>query len=112
MAWLSERIFSRAEAVELIVNGEARTCKGVITQINRETAEAGGKRHPLGVLSRPLYKFVGSVPNDENLSGAQLVQAGKAYTVLDSRRLMLGGRLAAVRLLLERSDDDEHNSPA
>lgn len=112
MARLSEKIFARADAAEITVNGTAYACKGVVSAVNRETAKIGGKRHELGVLARPVYKFVGSVPDDIDLENAELSQAGQAYTVLDSRRLMLGNKQVAVRLLLERRDDDEHNEPA
>lgn len=107
MAELSEKIFARADIATLTANGTAYPCRGVITAINSRTDETGSKRHRLGVLSRPMYKFVGSAPLEVDLTNAQLLQANTAYTVLDSRRLMLGGRLVAVRLLLERRDENE-----
>lgn len=104
----AKRVFRRAAAVTVACStGEEQAGRGFISALRKETGEPGGKLHPLGFLSRPLYHFIGWLPGAELCKGGTMTQAGAAYTVLDLRRVMLGGCELCVRALLERRDEDE-----
>ncbi len=99
----SFRAFRRMGRVSLeLPDGSSLSGRGLVSAIRRNTGEPGGSRHPLGVLPRPLYRFVGWLPGLEDASGGVLTQAGQSYTVLDGRRVLLGDREVCVRALLER----------
>lgn len=104
----AKRVFRRAAAVTVICpNEEKKAGRGFISALRRENDEPGGKLHPLGDLSRPLYRFIGWLPGAELYKGGLMTQAGVSYTVLDVRRVTLGDCELCVRALLERRDEDE-----
>lgn len=98
---LARRAFRGAGKVTLTTAaGETAEGRGIVSALRQETGEPGDRRHFLGALGRPLYHFVGYLPMAE--PGAELTQGGESYTVLDLRRISLGGREICVRALLER----------
>lgn len=107
---LALRIFRHTGKVALeSAGGGAVEGRGVISALRRETGEPGGRRHPLGELPRPLYRFVGWLPDGAGAEGGVISQGGARYRVLDARPILLGERQAGVRALLERevkTDDD------
>ena len=88
-------------------DGEELSGRGFLSALKQETHEPGGKLHPLGFLSRPMYHFIGWLPGLENCKGGVMTQAGLSYTVLDVRRVTLGDCELCVRALLERRDEDD-----
>ncbi len=105
---LALRIFRRAGRTALeTAEGETLEGRGVISALRQETGEAGGKRHPLGTLSRPLYRFTGWIPDPKRLAGGVLVQGEARYRVLDERTVSLGERQVCVRALLEKEEEYE-----
>ncbi len=105
---LTYRAFCRTGRVTLeTAAGETVQGRGIVTAFRQETGEPGGKPHPLGVLSRPLYRFAGFLPRTEEAAGGVLTQAGQRYRVLDVRQILLGERKVCVRALLERREKDE-----
>ncbi len=82
--------------------GEAREGRGIVSPLRQEAGEPGGERHSLGVLGRPLKRFLGWAPEPDKMPGGTLVQGEERYTVLDVKPVLLGGRRVCVRALLER----------
>lgn len=103
---LALRAFRRAAGVTLeLPGGGTVRGKGFIFPLAQNAGNAGGERHSLGVLSRPLSRFVGFLPEWEKAVGGLASQGGAAYAVMDARPILLGERLVCVRLLLERRDE-------
>ena len=101
----AQRAFRRAGRVEVTAaDGTVLSGRGVVSALRGEAAQAGGLRHDLGALSRPLCRFTGWLAGEEGLVGGELRQAGLRYRVLDCRPIPLGDRVAAVRCLLERKE--------
>lgn len=102
------RIFRRAGEVALeTAEGETLSGKGLVTALRQESGEPGSRPHLLGNLSRPLYHFLGYLPQTAHAKGGVLTQAGRCYTVLDTREIFLGERKLCVRMLLEGREEDE-----
>ena len=102
------RVFRIAPAVKAVSPDNAEfSGRGFLSAMRKETDQPGGKQHPLGLLSRPVYHFIGWLPGLTHCKGGVLEQAGAGYTVLDVRRVTLGGCELCVRALLERRDDDD-----
>ena len=91
----------------LTPDGEELTGRGFLSGLRKENDQPGAKAHPLGLLSRPVYHFIGWLPGLEACKGGVMTQAGLSYTVLDVRRVTLGDCELCVRALLERRDDDD-----
>ncbi len=112
MAWrngapLALRAFRRAGSVVVKMgDGTVVQGRGLVSALRGETGEPDGKRHPLGSLPRPLYRFTGFLPEAEQAVGGVLTQENRAYTVLDARKIVLGERELCVRALLERREDE------
>lgn len=103
-------IFRRTGRVSLTTaDGAVVSGRGIVTALRQNTGEPGGKRHELGTLGRPLYRFLGWLPCGANAVGGEITQGGRRYGVLDRRDVVLGENTIAVRMLLERRDDDENN---
>lgn len=104
----SKRVFRRAPVVTAVSpDKEEFSGRGFLSALRKETDEPGGKPHPLGLLSRPVYHFIGWLPGLTNCKGGVMTQAGVSYTVLDVRRVTLGDCELCMRALLERRDDDD-----
>ena len=102
------RLFRRAGKVTVETsNGTVFSGKGVITAVKRSAGEWGGLRHGLGVLDRPTYRFLGTLPMESCGQKGVLTQGGRGYRVLELSPLTLGGREICVRGLLERREQDE-----
>lgn len=104
----SLKLFRRMGKVILQTDdGKALKGRGIITALRQTTGEPGDVRHELGALDRPLYRFLGWLPNFD--AAGVLVQAEKAYRILDKREVLLGERIVAVRMLLKRRDENADN---
>ena len=102
------RLFQRAGQVTVETSeGEKFTGKGVVTAVKRNTGEWGGLRHGLGVLDRPLYRFLGTLPAESCGQKGVLTQGGCSYRVLELSPLTLGEQEICIRGLLERREQDE-----
>ncbi len=105
---LALRAFRHTGRVRLeTAAGEVLEGRGLICALGQETGEAGAKRHALGELSRPLYRFVGWLPSSAQAVGGVMAQGEERYGVLDVRSVALGERQVCFRALLERRDGDE-----
>ncbi len=112
MAWrngipLALRAFRRAGSVTVeTTGGSVMQGRGLVSALRGETGEPDGKRHPLGSLPRPLYRFTGFLPEAEQAVGGVLTQENHSYIVLDARQIVLGERELCVRALLERKEEE------
>ena len=102
------RLFRRAGQVALETpEGEKFSGRGVITAVKKASGEWGGLRHTLGVLDRPLYRFLGTLSAEYCGQKGVLTQGGHSYQVLELSPLTLGGYEICVRGLLERREQNE-----
>lgn len=102
------RLFRRAGKVTLETrSGESFSGRGVITAVRKSADDWGGVRHSLGVLNRPLYRFLGTLPMESCGQKGVLAQDGHSYQVLELSPLTLGEWEICVRGLLERREQDE-----
>lgn len=100
-------LFRWAEPAALTAaNGETVAGRGVISAVWKEAEEPGPKRHALGALPRPLYRFLGWFPEPERLPGGTVRQGEFTCRVLDARPVILGGKTLGVRALLEREEEN------
>lgn len=103
---LFQQVFRHTRTVTMVTaKGETVEGRGIISALRRETGEPGGKRHPLGTLSRPMYRFLGYLPEAANAIGGTLAQGELRCRVLDLRPVLLAGRQLGVRALLEREEE-------
>lgn len=103
----TRKLFRRVgSAVLKKPTGESVRADGIVSALRQEVNEPGGRRHELGTLTRPLYRFLGCLGDTEGIVGGVLTQAGKTYTVLDIHDITVAEREIATRLLLERRDED------
>lgn len=65
----------------------------------------GEHAHPLGRLTSPLYRFVGSFPQLLEARGAKLTQGEEVYRVLRAQPVTLGGRRLFESAVLERWEE-------
>ena len=104
------RLFHRSGKVTLETqSGEVFSGRGVITAVKRSSGEWGGLRHSLGVLNRPLYRFLGTLPMESCGQKGVLTQGAHSYQVLELSPLMLGEYEICTRGLLERREQDEES---
>lgn len=102
------RLFRRTGQVTLETpEGEQFFGRGVITAVKRSAGEWGGLRHSLGVLDRPLYRFLGALPMESCGQKGVLTQGTRSYQVLELSPLTLGEQNFCVRGLLERREQNE-----
>lgn len=107
MSWLetddwAARLFRGAPGVVLTdAQGTVSAGRGVLAPVNREPDQPGAKRHPLGSLTRPQFRFTGWLAAPENAVGGTLNQGLQTYRVLDCRPVTLGARTLCWRCLLE-----------
>lgn len=102
---LMKRMYRHAgRAVLEREEGEAEG-RGLVAPLRNEAWEpGGGRRHPLGNLPQPFYRFTGYLPELLDGKGGVLIQNGLRYTVLDAREVSLGERSLCIEALLERRD--------
>ncbi|MCH5352365.1 MAG: hypothetical protein J1E06_02735 [Acutalibacter sp.] len=102
------RLFRRAGKVALETStGESFSGRGVITALKNSDNEWGGLRHGLGVLDRPLYRFLGTLPMESCGQKGVLTQSGHSYQVLRLSPVRLGEYEICMSGLLERREQDE-----
>ncbi len=104
---LALRLFRRTGKISVeIEGGNTLKGRGIVSALRQETGEPGGKRHAVGNLSRPLYRFTGFLPEAGKATGGTLTQGERRYTVLDVRPVFLGEREVCVRALLEMRKEE------
>ena len=102
------RLFRRAGKVTLETSaGETFSGRGVITALKSPTGEWGGLRHGLGVLNRPLYRFLGTLSVEACGQKGVLTQGGDSYQVLTLSSVRLGEHEICISGLLERREQNE-----
>lgn len=112
------RLFRRAGRVTLETPwGDIVSGRGVIAAIRRTADDWGGLRHGLGVLDRPLYRFLGmlpmgTLPIESCGQNGVLTQGGHSYQILELSPVRLGEQVICVRGLLERREQDEEQETA
>ena len=104
------RLFRRAGRVTVETpSGERFSGRGVITALKRNAGEWGGLRHSLGILDRPLYRFLGTLPMEACGQKGVLTQGGDSFRVLTLSSVRLGEHEICISGLLERRDEDEES---
>lgn len=108
MTQRSDSLFRRVGHVTLTrQDGSQVQGFGIVVPWGEQTDDLWGERpHLLGLLTAPLYRFVGSFPELAEARGAKLVQGEEQYRVLRPETVTLGGRRLFERALLERWEDD------
>ena len=110
MSWLEEndwaaRLFRNAPGVVLTdADGVVSAGRGLVVPVKKETDQPGGKRHPLGTLTRPQVRFSGWLAAPGHAVGGTLSQGLQSWRVLDCRPVTLGARTLCWRCLLEREE--------
>lgn len=104
----SDAWFRRAGQVALArEDGTQVVGFGAVLPWSEEKSDLWGERpHPLGKLSAPLYRFIGSFPEIVEARGAKLTQGTETYRVLRPETVSLGGQRLYERALLERWEND------
>lgn len=111
MAPRSDAWFRRVGKVTLTRNdGTQVQGYGAVLPWSEEKGDLWGERsHPLGRLTAPLYRFIGSFPEIVEARGAKLTQGEEIYRVLRPETVTLGGKRLFERALLERWEEDDGN---
>lgn len=107
----SDALFRRVGTVTLTrTDGSQVQGFGVVIPWGEERSDLWGQRsHPLGKLTAPLYRFVGSFPELLDARGAKLTQGDQSYRVLLPETVTLAGKRVFERALLERWESDDGN---
>jgi hypothetical protein len=107
----SDALFHRVGTVTLTrSDGSQVQGFGAVIPWGEERSDLWRERsHPLGKLTAPLYRFVGSFPELLDARGAKLTQGDQSYRVLLPETVTLAGKRVFERALLERWESDDGN---
>lgn len=101
-----DRIFRKADAIQVLRGESSFPTRGVITACGREELQELSR--PQGSLSAPLFLYMGDF---EGLRQGDLLELGEErYRVLSARLIRGFGRIFCMRAVAERVEQREEDT--